>query len=185
MLRAARRQFHADGGWRRIRHRTMRRSTPAISCSGWTRSSPSNRRARSCRRPTCRRRPSEQVHGFEDMRLFAWRDELWCIACVRELTPEGWCDQVLARIDDSSPGQCRLTDWRVLRPEGPRRHEKNWMPRGRRRCAAVHLSVRSDPRWWTKARAPSPRPRPRSRPRNFRGGIAGDRFRRRLARLDP
>ena len=23
---------------------------------------------------------------------------------------------------------CRLTDWRVLRPQGPRRHEKNWMP---------------------------------------------------------
>ena len=42
----------------------------------------------------------QEVQGFEDARLFAWRDELWCIACVRELTPEGWCDQVLARIDD-------------------------------------------------------------------------------------
>jgi glycosyltransferase involved in cell wall biosynthesis/predicted GH43/DUF377 family glycosyl hydrolase len=71
----------------------------------------------------------KEVQGFEDARLFTWRDELWCIACVRELTPEGWCDQVLARIDDSSPGVCRLTDWRVLRPPGPRRHEKNWMPR--------------------------------------------------------
>jgi len=69
-----------------------------------------------------------EVQGFEDARLFAWRNELWCIACVRELTPEGWCDQVLARIDDFSPGSCRLTDWRVLRPQGPRRHEKNWMP---------------------------------------------------------
>ena len=69
-----------------------------------------------------------EVQGFEDARLFAWRDKLWCIACVRELTPEGWCDQVLARIDESSPQQIRLTDWRVLSPEGPRRHEKNWMP---------------------------------------------------------
>lgn len=68
------------------------------------------------------------VQGFEDARLFAWRDQLWCISCVRELSPEGWADQVLARIDESSPGSCRLTDWRVLRPEGPRLHEKNWMP---------------------------------------------------------
>jgi glycosyltransferase involved in cell wall biosynthesis/predicted GH43/DUF377 family glycosyl hydrolase len=69
-----------------------------------------------------------EVQGFEDARLFSWRNGLWCIACVRELTPEGWCDQVLARIDDFAPGQCRLGDWRVLRSQGPRRHEKNWMP---------------------------------------------------------
>ena len=70
----------------------------------------------------------QEVQGFEDARLFAWRGKLWCSACVRELTPEGWCNQVLARVDDASPGVCRLTDWRVLRREGPRRHEKNWMP---------------------------------------------------------
>lgn len=70
----------------------------------------------------------ELVLGLEDMRLFAWRDELWSVACVRELTAEGWCEQVLARIDDSGAGACRLADWRVLRPEGPKRHEKNWMP---------------------------------------------------------
>jgi glycosyltransferase involved in cell wall biosynthesis len=70
-----------------------------------------------------------QVRGFEDMRPFRWRDELWCIACFRELTPEGWCELALARIDEGEPGACRLTDWRVLHPEGPRLHEKNWMPR--------------------------------------------------------
>ena len=70
-----------------------------------------------------------EVKGFADARLFAWRNELWCVACVRELTPEGWCDQVLARIEDTSPGSCLLTDWRILRPEGPRGHGKNWMPR--------------------------------------------------------
>ncbi len=56
--------------------------------------------------------------GFEDMRLFAWRGALWCIASLRELTPEGWCQQVLARIDDSGAGRCRLVDWRVLAPAG-------------------------------------------------------------------
>ncbi|PBC08107.1 glycosyltransferase [Mesorhizobium sp. WSM3859] len=67
------------------------------------------------------------VRGFEDLRLFAWNGELWGSACVREFTPEAWCEQVVARIDESGP--CRLTDWRVLRPSGPRVHEKNWMPR--------------------------------------------------------
>lgn len=67
-----------------------------------------------------------RVLGFEDMRLFAWRDALWGVSCVRELTEEGWCEQVVARIDES--GACRLTDWRVLHPAGQRVHEKNWMP---------------------------------------------------------
>jgi hypothetical protein len=70
-----------------------------------------------------------EVQGFEDARLFSWRNSLWCIACVRELTPEGWCDQVLARIDDSEPSGLRLTNWRVLHPQGPRQNEKNWMPK--------------------------------------------------------
>jgi glycosyltransferase involved in cell wall biosynthesis len=69
-----------------------------------------------------------QVRGFEDMRLFAWKGGLWCSAMVRELTTEGWCEQVLARIDGEPPGPYRLCDWRVLRPVWPRQHEKNWMP---------------------------------------------------------
>jgi glycosyltransferase involved in cell wall biosynthesis len=68
------------------------------------------------------------VLGFEDLRLFSWRGELWCNACIRELTPEGWCEQVLARIDNHGSEVCRLTDWRVLQPEGDRLHQKNWMP---------------------------------------------------------
>jgi glycosyltransferase involved in cell wall biosynthesis len=68
------------------------------------------------------------VQGFEDSRLFAWRDALWCISTVRELTPEGRCEQVLARIDEDDPQFCRLVDWRVLRAEAPLQDEKNWMP---------------------------------------------------------
>ena len=112
-----------------------------------------------------------------------WRGELWCSACVRELTPEGWCEQVLARIDTSGADSYRLTDWRVLRPEGPRVHEKNWMPQvvgdklqfvylcdptrlvdeRARTIAETHAVDRgpSIPRW-----------------------LAGHRLRRRLARLD-
>ena len=71
----------------------------------------------------------KMVQGFEDLRPFVWREELWCVACVRELTPEGWCEQAIARINDLEPGGCRLTDWRVLHPPGARLHEKNWMPR--------------------------------------------------------
>lgn len=68
------------------------------------------------------------VSGFEDPRLFAWRGALWCSSNVRELTAEGWCQQVLARIDERPDGTCRLADWRVMEPAGPIRHEKNWMP---------------------------------------------------------
>ncbi|UCI29387.1 glycosyltransferase [Mesorhizobium sp. B4-1-4] len=69
---------------------------------------------------------NSRVLGFEDMRLFAWSDALWGVSCVRELTEEGWCEQVVARIEESD--SCRLVDWRVLRPAGHRVHEKNWMP---------------------------------------------------------
>ncbi|MDG4875015.1 glycosyltransferase [Mesorhizobium sp. WSM4935] len=70
----------------------------------------------------------DRMIGFADMRLFAWRDKLWGIACVRQLTPEGRCEQVLARIEDTGLGPHTLTDWRVIHPAGQRQHEKNWMP---------------------------------------------------------
>ncbi|MPZ38302.1 MAG: hypothetical protein GEU95_09565 [Rhizobiales bacterium] len=68
------------------------------------------------------------VRGFEDARMFAWRDSLWCSSTVRELNPEEWCEIVLAKIDGPLTPSCRLTDWRVLEPDGPRQHQKNWMP---------------------------------------------------------
>jgi len=69
------------------------------------------------------------AQGFEDLRPFVWRDGLWCVAGVRELSHDGWYEQVLAPIDEPALGPSRLIDWRVLRPKGPQRHEKNWMPR--------------------------------------------------------
>ena len=76
------------------------------------------------------------VRGFEDSRLFEWRKQLWCVSCVRELTKEGWCEQVIAKLGDPKElpqndpqRQTRhLEDWRALQPEGPRLHQKNWMP---------------------------------------------------------
>jgi glycosyltransferase involved in cell wall biosynthesis len=64
------------------------------------------------------------VRGFEDGRLFVWNDRLWTSSCVRELTPEGWCEQILAPIDlDLRSGN----NWKQILP-AERRHEKNWMP---------------------------------------------------------
>jgi tetratricopeptide (TPR) repeat protein len=68
------------------------------------------------------------ILGFEDARLFAWRGNLWCSSTVRELSPRGWCQQVLARIDQAKDGPMRLADWAVMSPREPIRHEKNWMP---------------------------------------------------------
>jgi glycosyltransferase involved in cell wall biosynthesis len=63
------------------------------------------------------------VRGFEDSRLFEYGGILHTVSTVRELTEEGWCEQVLAQV--SERGYC--DNWQVMRPE-IRRHEKNWMP---------------------------------------------------------
>ena len=59
------------------------------------------------------------VRGFEDSRLFVCDAAVWTISTVRELTPEGWCEQVVTPIEGET--------WRVILPK-ERRHEKNWMP---------------------------------------------------------
>ena len=71
---------------------------------------------------------SSAALGFEDPRPFAWRDQLWCVAATRQLNEEARAEMVLARIDESQPGRCALTDWRVLASGLPVRWEKNWMP---------------------------------------------------------
>jgi hypothetical protein len=65
--------------------------------------------------------------GFENPRLFAWRDGLWC--CARMVTPatEGESEQLLACLDDRGPGPIRLTLRRLLRAQG--RHQRHWTPR--------------------------------------------------------
>lgn len=69
------------------------------------------------------------VRGFEDMRLFEHGEFLWVSACVREMNAEGWCEQMAARIRADG----RLAALRLLRPDGERQHEKNWMPMGDQR----------------------------------------------------
>ncbi len=71
-----------------------------------------------------------KVLGLEDMRPFIWNGELWATATVREQNPEGWCETYLCRIDEAGTATPRLADWVVLRPSGPRRHEKNWIAAG-------------------------------------------------------
>lgn len=69
------------------------------------------------------------VRGFEDSRLFSWQGELWTLSTVRELTREGWCEQVLTRLIDTPDGGVSfdLILARLLLGND-RRHEKNWMP---------------------------------------------------------
>jgi glycosyltransferase involved in cell wall biosynthesis len=69
-------------------------------------------------------RKFDLVCGFEDSRLFEWQGKLWTLSTVREFTPEGWCEIILAPIDSDSYG----SDWRRVVPDMERRHEKNWMP---------------------------------------------------------
>ena len=57
------------------------------------------------------------VVGFEDMRLFSYKHELWTSSTVRQIDPDGLAEQVLFRLGDV---QYR----RMLRT--PRLYEKNW-----------------------------------------------------------
>jgi hypothetical protein len=70
--------------------------------------------------------PETPEAGFQDPRLFVWRDGLWC--CARMLTPpaEGGCEQLLACLDDRGPGPIRPTLQRLLRAKG--RHQQHWVP---------------------------------------------------------
>ena len=70
--------------------------------------------------------PETPEAGFQDPRLFAWRDGLWCCARVVRPAAEGECEQLLACLDGRGPGPIRLTHWRVLRAQG--RHQQHWMP---------------------------------------------------------
>ena len=63
------------------------------------------------------------VRGFEDSRLFEWKGDLWTISTVRELNPEGWCEQVLAPLVVRGYGD----DWKKILPKD-RQHQKNWVP---------------------------------------------------------
>lgn len=69
------------------------------------------------------------VIGFEDIRLFSTGCDLWTSSTVRQLHPDGNCEQVRARLEMTiDTGQhVHLTDiHRMLRE--PRQTEKNWAP---------------------------------------------------------
>ena len=68
------------------------------------------------------------VLGMEDARIFYWRGERWCITNVRQMNPEGWCEQMMGRIDPLPDGNFHVTQFRRLVPQLNRTHEKNWVP---------------------------------------------------------
>jgi hypothetical protein len=68
--------------------------------------------------------------GFEDSRLFFWRNDFWSISALRELNPEGYYEQVLARIIRKEDGFLHYDKWHVMQPTFCGKiHQKNWMPK--------------------------------------------------------
>ncbi|TPM26964.1 glycosyltransferase [Mesorhizobium sp. B2-3-5] len=65
---------------------------------------------------------------FEGMRLFTWKDQLWCIAYVRASAPDSWWEPAIAHIEDRGHALYQLTDRRLLRPVSAKVHDNNWMP---------------------------------------------------------
>jgi len=63
------------------------------------------------------------IAGFEDCRLFSWRDRWWAVATSRDVEPDARAVQVLLEVDGD-----RLRFVTVLEGPDPNRHEKNWMP---------------------------------------------------------
>jgi len=69
------------------------------------------------------------VLGFEDSRLFQWCGQFWTLSTVRELSHEGWCEQVLAPIFRKEREAHLESTWRQIEPKfGQKSHQKNWMP---------------------------------------------------------
>jgi hypothetical protein len=64
------------------------------------------------------------VHGFEDCRLFWWRNSYWAVATVRDTTEEGICEQGLLRFNEVGD-VCEMT---LLKGLGNNTHQKNWKP---------------------------------------------------------
>jgi glycosyltransferase involved in cell wall biosynthesis len=68
------------------------------------------------------------VLGFEDSRLFLFNNELWSSSTVRELTPEGTCQQVVAQLVNTVDGTAAYSDDWLVFESHQGTHEKNWMP---------------------------------------------------------
>lgn len=66
------------------------------------------------------------VIGFEDSRLISLKHELWTSSTVRQIHPDGNCEQVLTRLVGSERGYVHSNIKRMLRL--PRQTEKNWSP---------------------------------------------------------
>jgi len=75
------------------------------------------------------------VTGFEDVRLFSHKYDLWCTATVRQIAADGQCEQVLTRLkpafrihdDQHREDYYQHTDLQRMLRE-PRVTEKNWSP---------------------------------------------------------
>jgi hypothetical protein len=65
--------------------------------------------------------------GFEDVRLFSLNDELWAVMNVDSGNVERTCEMAIGRLDLHAL-TCSLAEFQTLRPGGPVRNEKNWMP---------------------------------------------------------
>jgi len=69
-------------------------------------------------------RTTYPVHGFEDMRLFAWRDSWWATATVCDFTEDGRREIALLEIDADGA----VVHAAPLRGPWSEHAQKNWMP---------------------------------------------------------
>jgi len=69
-------------------------------------------------------RTSYPVHGFEDMRIFAWKGGWWATSTVCDFTPDGRREIALLQLDEEGG----VTRAEPLRGPWSEHAQKNWMP---------------------------------------------------------
>jgi glycosyltransferase involved in cell wall biosynthesis len=65
-----------------------------------------------------------RIRGFEDCRLFRWREQWWCSATSRDTEPDARAVMMLLRLDDAGDF---VEAW-PLHGYGDDQNQKNWMP---------------------------------------------------------
>jgi len=70
------------------------------------------------------REEGARIQGFEDCRLFRWRDHWWCSATSRDVDPGARAIMILLRLDDAGDF---VEAW-PLHGYGDDQNQKNWMP---------------------------------------------------------
>lgn len=83
------------------------------------------------------------VLGYEDLRIFFWKNRLWATCTVRDRA-DSWLAQIMMLGLEETEDAYVVTSERILPAPDPDRHQKNWVPLVDT-ADALHFVYESDP----------------------------------------